>query len=201
MSKPDVEYPPGATPLDPSEIAGLIPNYITTQRELNLLERENILEATKWAIGRKHKDILNPSFAYKLHKKMFGRVWKWAGQQRRSNKNIGVMKEQIPTQLAQLFGDTNYWIEHNTFPWDEIGARFHHRLVWIHVFPNGNGRHARLMTDILLESFGQVPFSWGQKNSAAPLDGEGALRAKYVNALKSADGNGFEPLIEFVREP
>src|ERR1700679_2992821 len=103
MKKLNIEYPPGATPLDPNEIDGLIPSFITTQGELNLLERENILEATAWALNRKHEDILTVSFAYSLHKKMFNRVWKWAGQQRHSNKNIGVMKEQIATQLGQLF--------------------------------------------------------------------------------------------------
>lgn len=199
MKKLNIEYPSGATPLDANEIDGLIPDFITTQGELNLLERENILEATTWASHRKHENILSVGFAYNLHKKMFNRVWKWAGQQRISNKNIGVMKEQIATQLGLLFGDTDYWIKNKTYVWDEIGARFHHRLVSIHAFANGNGRHARLMTDILLESHDQVVFSWGQSSISGPLEAEGAIRVMYVNALKEADKNNFSMLLKFVR--
>jgi Fic-DOC domain mobile mystery protein B len=199
MSKLEIKYPPGATPLDLNETNGLIPDYITTQGELNILERENILEATNWALSRNHEDILTITFAYNLHKKMFNRVWKWAGQQRLSNKNIGVMKEQIPPQLGLLFGDTNYWIENKTYAWDEIGARFHYRLVSVHAFANGNGRHARLMTDILLECNEQNPFSWGQKSFPTPLEAEGTTRTEYITALKSADNNDFARILKFVR--
>jgi Fic-DOC domain mobile mystery protein B len=194
-----IDYPAGATPLDPNEADGLIPDYITTQAELNALERENITEATNWADRRKHSDILTATFALTLHKRMLNRVWKWAGRQRKSNKNLGVSKENISTELANLLADTRYWIENRTYGWDEIGARFHHRLVWIHVFVNGNGRHARVMTNILLSSNGQEPFSWGMKTHVGPLDVEGALRGEYISALKEADQGDYTALLRFVR--
>jgi Fic-DOC domain mobile mystery protein B len=194
-----IDYPPGATPLDPNEVEGLIPDYITTQAELNALERENILEAINWAHGRQHSGVLNATFALNLHKRMLNRVWKWAGTQRTSDKNIGVFKEQISTELVKLFGDAKYWIENNTYSWDEIGARFHHRLVSIHVFVNGNGRHARIMTNILLSSNGQEPFSWGMRTLNGALEVEGTLRDQYISALKSADQGDYDGLIRFVR--
>jgi Fic-DOC domain mobile mystery protein B len=193
------DYPPGATPLDPNEVEGLIPDYITTQGELNALERENILEASNWAHSRQHSDVLNATFALDLHKRMFNRVWKWAGTPRKSNKNIGVPTEQISTALAQLLGDAKYWIENNTYGWDDIGTRFHHRLVSIHIFVNGNGRHARIMTDILLNSGGQEAFSWGMKTFEGALEVEGALRQEYISALKRADQGEYDGLLRFVR--
>jgi Fic-DOC domain mobile mystery protein B len=172
-------------------MGGLIPDYITTQRELNELERQNVAEATTWALGRTNSNTLELAFVCDLHRRMFNRVWKWAGKTRRSNKNIGVFWEQIPTQLATLFQDLNYWIDHQTYSWDEIGARFHHRLVSIHAFPNGNGRHARLMTDIMMESNGQVPFTWGLETAAT--------RDEYIMALKKADAGDYPCLMKFLR--
>lgn len=193
------DHSPGATPLDPSELEGLIPDYITTQGELNALERENILDASISAHGRKHADILNAAFAFDLHKRMFQRVWKWAGTRRTTNKNIGVSKEEIYTELAKLFGDVKYWIDNETYSLDEIAARFHHKLVSIHPFVNGNGRHARLMTEILLTSLNREPFTWGMKSSPDALDAEGPLRDQYVSSLKQADAGDYTALLAFVR--
>jgi Fic-DOC domain mobile mystery protein B len=182
-----IDYPPGATPLNPNEAEGLIPDYITTQGELNTLERENIIEATTWAESRQHSDILTATFTLDVHRRMLNRVWKWAGKLRRSNKNIGVL------------ADTKYWIENETYGWDEIGARFHHRLVSIHVFVNGNGRHARIMTNILLSSHRKEPFSWGMRTHTGALEVGGALRDEYISALKRADQGDYDALIRFVR--
>jgi Fic-DOC domain mobile mystery protein B len=194
-----IDYPPGATPIDPNDVDGLIPDYITTQAELNALERENIMEATDWAESRQHSDILTATFTLDVHKRMLNRVWRWAGKQRTSNKNLGVFKENISTELANLLADAKYWIENKTYGWDEIGARFHHRLVSIHVFVNGNGRHARIMTNILLSSNGQEPFSWGMKTHTGALEVEGVLRDGYISALKRADQGEYGALIRFVR--
>jgi Fic-DOC domain mobile mystery protein B len=190
-------YPSGATPLDPDETAGLIPNYITTQGELNALEKGNILDALNWANRRAAKDILNASFVLELHRRMFEKVWKWAGKIRRTEKNIGVDPAQIQNQLAALLGDTKHWIESGTFSWNEIAARFHHRLVQIHAFANGNGRHARLMTDLLLASHGQPGFTWGITQDDNQLVTEGPVRDRYIHALQSADKGDIEPLISF----
>ncbi len=196
MSKLIIEYPHGATPLDPNEINGLIPDYINTQGELNALERENILDAAKWALSGKNHDCLNASFCFDLHKRMFSKVWKWAGKTRGTDKNIGAPKEQILPKLKLLFDDTDFWIKNETYQFDEIGARFHHGLVSIHAFANGNGRHARLMTEVLQTASGETPFSWGRSD----LFGSGPdVRTEYIRSLKLADKGDFSSLIQFVK--
>jgi Fic-DOC domain mobile mystery protein B len=193
-------YPPGATPLDPDEMNGLIPDYISTQAELNLLEHENILEAQSWAYKKRPKEVLAETFIRDLHLKMFKNVWRWAGKYRRSDKNIGVEWQKIPEELQKLCHDSIYWIENRTYSFDEIGARFHHRLVLIYAFPNGNGRHARFMTDLLLESHGQKAFSWGGTSvESLDLITFGEARASYLAALREADQKKFEKLLKFVR--
>jgi Fic-DOC domain mobile mystery protein B len=191
------ELAPGATPLDPNEIVGLIPRFISTQGELNFLEQENILEAMSWARKKKGRGLFTDSFLRELHKRMFKAVWKWAGQYRRSGKNIGVFPERIPEEIQKLCQDTQYWIKQSTYPWDELGARFHHRLVWIHAFPNGNGRHARLLTDLMLEAHQQEPLTWG--GARAETAGSEAVRMDYLNALSEADNRKFGRLIRFLR--
>jgi Fic-DOC domain mobile mystery protein B len=197
VSKFEIAYPSGATPLDPNELAGLVPNYITTQGDLNQLERENILAAATWALGKSNHDCMNISFCLDLHKRMFSRVWKWAGKTRLTDKNIGVPKEQIFMKLKLLFDDTEFWIQDRTFGFDEIAARFHHRLVAIHAFPNGNGRHARLMTEVIQIVNGVTQFTWG---SSDLYSSESDARKDYLAALRSADTGDYEALIEFVRK-
>ena len=199
MSKFKPTYPPGATPLDPNEIEGLIPDYITTQSELNILEQQNIIEGINWADRQKKPDVLNITFNYELHRRMFNQVWQWAGKPRTTDKNIGFHWQQIPTQLDSLFENTRYWIENKTYKWDELAIRFHHKLVSIHAFPNGNGRHARLMTDILLKSNDQKPFTWGENMYSSPIEVEGKTRKAYISALKKADQNNFIDLIKFAK--
>lgn len=139
--------------------------------------------------------MLDERFLTDLHKRMFGRVWRWAGKFRRTKRNLGVDPLRIATDLRQLLDDSRYWIEHATYPPDEICARFHHRLVYIHPFPNGHGRHARLATDLLLIALGQPRFSWGRTN----LVNSGETRRAYVAALRAADGWDIWSLLEFVR--
>lgn len=183
-----------ATPLDDEEREGLIPSYITLRRELNEAEQANILEGEDWAFARK-RSVLDERFLDTLHKRMFGNVWRWAGTHRRSNKNIGVDAYLIPQELLQLLDDTRFWIEDGTYSADEIAARFHHKLVWIHPYSNGNGRHARLATDLLLTTLGQKRFSWGSENLVNP----GETRAHYIQALRAADNHDIAPLLDFVR--
>lgn len=181
----------GATPLDPNEIDGLIPSYISTQGQLNAAEQVNIAEARVWAMGKNHDDVLSDSFIRDLHKRMFKDVWRWAGIYRKTEKNIGVDPRQVAIQVRDLCSDAAYWIQNQTYFWDEIGARFHHRLVLIHPFPNGNGRHARLATDVLMNVHRQPMFTWGGNAEEA--------RNRYLVALKAADRNQFTELLKFVR--
>lgn len=192
----DFEYPQGATRLDRNEIEGLVPTHITTRGELDRWEQDNINEALAWVDSRKPKDILNEPFMKRLHRRMFGNVWKWAGSFRQSDKNIGASWYMISSELKNLCDDVRYWIENHTFSADEIAVRFHHRLVQIHLFSNGNGRHARLMADILLEYFfHKPPFTWGRANLAET----GNDRTHYITSLKAVDRGDYELLLRFVR--
>jgi len=190
------DYPEGATPLDVDEAQGLLFSHVTRRGELDRFEQENISEAEEWAFRRKPKDILTVGFIKRVHKRMFGNVWRWAGEKRNSGKNIGVAVWQIDTGLQNLCADCAAWIEYGSYPPDEIAARFHHRLTAIHPFPNGNGRHARLMTDIVLvHLLGQPRFTWGSDN----LVSAGDCRQQYINALRAADRHDFSLLLAFVR--
>lgn len=188
------EYEPGATLIDPDEAAGLIPNHITLQRELNEYEEANIVEATEWLFSRRRGDPLDELFIHEVHRRMFQHVWTWAGENRRTDKNIGVRWFEISTHLRQLVEDVRYQIEHPTLSPEEIAAHFHHRLVAIHLFPNGNGRHSRLMADLLLNQLTGKQFDWGRGSKLSPAE----LRASYIAALRAADGGDYAPLLAFL---
>ncbi|MGH1361953.1 MAG: mobile mystery protein B [Calditrichia bacterium] len=183
-----------ATPLSEEEKDDLIPSYISSRAELNESEQANILDAELWAYNRK-RDVLDQRFLENLHKKMFDNVWKWAGKFRASERNIGVAPHLIRPELQQLLEDCNFWIANNTYSIDEITARFHHRLVLIHPFPNGNGRHARLAADLLLTHHGEERFSWGQKCLVTATE----TRQNYIAALRAADNHDLSLLLNFVR--
>jgi Fic-DOC domain mobile mystery protein B len=186
----------GNTPLSPEELADLIPN-LATKEELNEWERENILRGREWAVGDRTSpwDMVSDKYVRKLHKKMFDETWKWAGNYRHTEKNIGVSVHEILERLMALFGDTRYWIENGTYLPDEIAVRFHHRLVFIHPFPNGNGRHARLIADIIAMKLGRPAFTWGSAN----LVKDGEARTTYLEAIRAADDGDIQPLLNFAR--
>jgi Fic-DOC domain mobile mystery protein B len=187
----------GNTPLSPDEQLDLIPD-LTSKEELNEWERLNILEAYGWALDKRNLyrfDPLSESYVRQLHLRMFDQTWKWAGVYRTTEKNIGIPHYQIRDGLAALLGDTRYWLEHETFGSDEIAVRFHHRMVWIHPFANGNGRHARLMADVLVRRQGRPLFTWG----SADIVRAGNFRRSYIEALRAADKNDVGPLLLFAR--
>jgi Fic-DOC domain mobile mystery protein B len=188
-----------ATPLQPHDRQGLRQSWITSRQDLNEAEEANIAKGFAWANGRrslKPADILTTDFVRILHKQMFGDVWSWAGDFRTGDVNIGNLQaHRIPVDLPALLDDVKYWAEHRTFAPDEIAVRLHHRLVEIHPFPNGNGRHARLMADLLVQQMGGQPFSWG----SGSLKTVGELRTRYVEALRAADSNDIQMLIRFAR--
>jgi Fic-DOC domain mobile mystery protein B len=187
----------GNTPLSAEEQADLIPN-LATKEELNEWERQNILEAYVWALAannlRRNDPLVEP-YVRDLHRRMFDQTWRWAGVYRASEKNIGVPHHEIRERLAGLLGDARYWLEHETYAADEFAVRFHHRLVVIHPFANGNGRHARLMADVLVQRQGRPVFTWG----GADLGGAGDFRERYIEALQAADGNDLQRLLDFAR--
>jgi Fic-DOC domain mobile mystery protein B len=187
----------GNTPLSPDEQADLIPN-LATKEELNEFERANILVAYGWALAPRNisrQDPLTEPYLRDLHRRMFDQTWKWAGIYRTTEKSIGIAHYQIRDALGALLGDARYWLEHQTFPPDEIAVRFHHRLVSIHPFANGNGRHARLMANVLARTQDKPVFTWGGTDIVA----QGDFRHRYIDALQAADKNDIEPLLAFAR--
>lgn len=194
MSDPLEPQDDAATPLTDEERAELIPHWITLRTELNEAEQDNIVEAWEWAFARR-RNVLDQRFLKELHRRMFGRVWRWAGSFRQTGRNIGVDAYRVPADLRQLLDDCLFWIDNESYQPDEIAVRFHHRLVQIHPFPNGNGRHARMATDLLLISMGRPRFSWGRTN----LVHASQTRQQYIEALRAADGHDYRPLRDFVR--
>lgn len=191
------QEPDDATPIDPALQGDLLQTWITSRADLNEAEEENIVKGAAWGRRRRDKavDILTDDFVKALHKQMFGEVWKWAGTYRKNELNIGIAPHLIAAEMPAMLDDARYWVDHNTYPPDEIAARLHHRLTQIHAFPNGNGRHARMVADLLIERLGGQTFSWG----GGSLADVGTLRGQYVAALKAADGHDIEPLLGFVR--
>ena len=195
MSDPLFERDDDAnTPLEAEEREQLIPSYITTRAELNEAELANIADAVRW-LGSRKRDILDRDFLNTLHKRMFGDVWKWAGRYRTTPRNIGIDAYRIAVELHQVIDDAKYWVEHSTFPPDEIAVRFSHRVVAIHPYPNGNGRFSRLIADLLAIQLGQPRFTWGRVNLVDPSE----TRKEYIAALKSADAGDYDHLIIFSR--
>jgi Fic-DOC domain mobile mystery protein B len=195
----ELEYEDGQTPLSEEEKDGLLIKLITTHAELNEHEQLNIEQAVKWVIESKlnKNKILTENFIRTLHKKMFGNVWAWAGEFRKSEKNIGVKWINIGIDLKMLLDDTKFWIENQTYSPDEIAIRFKHRLVNIHCFPNGNGRHSRIMADIIIESiFKSKVFTWNHSNMVKADD----TRKNYINAIREGDKGDISQLIKFARE-
>jgi len=184
-----------STPLTEEEKQQLKAKWITTRAELNDLETKCIAQAEIWLLKNKN-DILNENFIKTLHKKMFGDVWKWAGVFRTSERNIGVAPYEIQPKLRMLLNDVKYWIENKTYSQKEIAVRFHHKLVQIHPFPNGNGRVSRLMADLLMRKFGNKKLNWGSNN----LTEISAIRKQYIEALKFADNGDYSKLLHFVDE-
>jgi Fic-DOC domain mobile mystery protein B len=195
---------PGATPIVLIGCNDLIPP-ISKREELNEWERLNILIAREWALKPRVLSRVNPTdeiYLRKLHERMFNKTWRWAGKYRSYDGiDIGCPFVEIRQLIPQLLGSVRYWIENKTYgDIDEIAVRFHHRLVWqIHAFPDGNGRHARLLADVLVAKHGRPPFTWGPTN--ANLANEGAVRNAYLDALKALDANDhdIQPLLKFAR--
>lgn len=194
----EFDYKDGQTPLDDNEKEGLKIKSITTQGELDEFEQLNIEKAVEWTIHTKLRPekILTEKFIKDLHKRMYSDVWKWAGEFRKTEKNIGIPWTKIGIELKILLDDSKYWIDNKTFPPEEIAIRFKHRIVSIHCFPNGNGRHSRMMADIIMESiFGEEIFSWHQSNMVKANE----TRKKYISSLKEADNGNYNNLIEFAK--
>ena len=183
------------TPLAPEEKRDLIPAHITYRSELNAAEQDNIARGQDWALRRRRREIVDERFILDLHRRMFGEVWRWAGRYRTSERNLGVASWDIPVEMRKLIDDARTWVAGGAYSSDEIAVRLHRRLVWIHPFANGNGRHARLVADLLVMRLGGERFTWG----SGSLYSAGELRQRYVAALRAADRHDIAALVAFAR--
>jgi Fic-DOC domain mobile mystery protein B len=190
-------HAPGATPLTAEQVKGLRNPFITTHAELNRAEQANIVRARLWA--RTARSIVMPGmlsrdFLEHLHRRMYGDVWSWAGKQRTVDTNIGVDFPKIGVELRILIDDARYWLDHGTYPPVEYAVRMHHRLVFIHPFPNGNGRLSRFYADLVLTrhfKLNRLTWGGGQLGNADPR------RMQYLEALRAADQQDYSSLIGF----
>lgn len=190
----NLEFPEGATPLDPDDAAGLIPTHIATLGQLNEWEYANVARGEAWVFASRRRKILSIEFLQMLHRQMFGDTWTWAGQIRtKETLPVGIAPERIRPELLVLLDNVQFQVDHHSWSIEEIAARFHHRLVYIHPFPNGNGRFSRTMTDLLLHRSGRERFQWG-----ANLERPGEARVHYISALQAADRNDYGPLFELL---
>jgi Fic-DOC domain mobile mystery protein B len=193
-----IEYIDGQTPLNEEEKEGLRIPSITTREELDEFEQLNIEKAIQWTFGKKLKaeQLYSEKFIKELHTRMYGDVWKWAGKYRTSEKNIGIKSYLVAVELKQLVDDALFWHENNTYDSDEMAIQFKHRLVSIHCFANGNGRHSRLMADLIIEKlYDSKVFSWGSANLVKAT----VARNNYIQAVRKADNNDIQPLIAFAK--
>ncbi|AMO21306.1 mobile mystery protein B [Flavobacterium columnare] len=193
-----IDYINGQTPLSEEEMEGLKIPSITTRKELDEFEQLNIEKAIEWTLRAKLKpeQLFSEKFIKDLHKKMYGDVWKWAGNFRNSEKNIGIKSYMVTVALKQLLDDALFWFQNNTYPQDEMAIRFKHRLVSIHCFPNGNGRHSRLIADLIVTKlYNANYFTWGKSNLVQANE----TRTNYIKALREADNQNFTPLIVFAK--
>ncbi len=193
------DAPEGATPLE--DVSGLLVDGVYTCAALNAVEAENILRAVNLHFGSKRRTAgpwLTDELIRRVHRDMFDRVWEWAGKYRSSELNIGVAAHKVREEIGKLCQDVAFWDAQTdgALPLLERGARLHHRLAWIHPFPNGNGRHARMMADIYFHVKGLPLPTW----PSAAIGASGRERKEYLQALKSADAGDFGPLVEYTRK-
>jgi Fic-DOC domain mobile mystery protein B len=190
----EFEYPEGATPLDPEDAAALIDSHVTTQGQVDELEFRNVRDGIQWAFTRAPDVILTLDFMQRLHARMFGDTWRWAGVIRQKETHpVGIAPETIRARVTELCADAEVQLEDGAWSVEEIAARFHHRLVFIHPFTNGNGRFSRAMADLVLVKNDREPFTW-----VPDLGRNGQGRERYISALRAADNKEYQPLFELL---
>jgi Fic-DOC domain mobile mystery protein B len=186
------------TALGPEEQLDLIPS-LSTRAELNEAERANIHAARVWAMRPrtlKRSDLLTDAFARELHKRMFNQTWRWAGRYRKTEKNLGWEVARITEGMRNAFDDARAWMEFSTYSLYEAAVRLHHRLVVIHPWPNGNGRHSRLIADVMIAASKGEELTWGSRGNLVAI---GDARRRYIEAIQQADAGIFEPLLAFAQ--
>jgi Fic-DOC domain mobile mystery protein B len=194
--------PADAMPLTEAERQGLL-LPVLTRAELNRAEAENITKAMSWLFLSRRRlrpeSVTDEEWLKRLHRRMYGDVWAWAGEYRTADRNPGVPYWQVRMDMRNILNDVRVWLGDTSgsrYSTDECAVRFGYRMVVVHPFANGNGRWSRLASDALSVSLGGSRFTWGR----ASLTEQGTLRRIYIAALQTADTSGdFRPLLAFAR--
>lgn len=186
----------GQTPLPPELQKGLKLKHIQNMGELDEFEEKNIAEGLVW-LKKNNENYRQYNFWEKLHKKLFGNVWSWAGKLRdhELDNPYFLLPHHIRPALKTLEDDFEYWLKKREISFNEIAARFHERIETIHPFPNGNGRFGRILVEhFCLKEKAEVP-KWGMAIKNDPK----LRREKYIDALDEARRTKkYEVLIKFM---
>ena len=195
----DLEPKKGDTLLSPEELDMLIPKHVTIRAQLDEVEQANIEEGLVWLLSQRNitaEKLFSKEFQDKLHIKMLGQVWEWAGKTRTRETNIGVMPHQIEIERKKLNDDAVFWCEATVMTPKELAITFHHKLIQIHCYPNGNGRHGRIMADLIVEKLYEMKrLDWITEDMLH----EGEARDIYIDAMKSADDNSYKLLFGLIK--
>lgn len=181
----------GRTSLTVQDLQGLKLPFVKTRAQLSAVEGPNIVsgkQATLTSRKSRVPNMLSVEYLRELHSRMFNDVWDWAAQipSTELQNEFAASVPGIRPQLSILYADAiEYWLNDKRMTPEEFAVRVHHRVVKIHPFRNGNGRHSRLLADLLLsENFGLETFTWG---GSAQLGAGDLYRQPYLEGLKAAD--------------
>lgn len=155
---------------------------------------EYVTETEAWTSAQK-SSVFDERVLKALHKKMFGHIWHWAGEFRLSQDRRGADFFLIPGELGRLTLECANWAGERAYPPDTIAVQWFFGLVRIRPFLDGNARHARLATDLLLARLGRPPFTWGMVAGLTRGDAGEA----YDSALMEAKDGNMGPLLKFAR--
>ena len=184
----------GETPIDPSKLKKSH-KWIKNRAQLAEVEAKAVgLVHAKYLHGK--PDRRRAPFTFKwmmnVNKEMFGKIWVWAGVRRKIElAGVGSKPYNIEVEVNELLGDMVVWTD-TGMPLIEQATRLHHRAVFIHPFENGNGRWARLLSNILLKQNDGAIVSWPDDNLVGCSS---AIREEYISCLKAADQGDVEPLL------
>jgi len=197
-----------STPIEPDDHQFLVPEmkHLITWADVDAEEASNIAKGRAWLIAQHFTldDLFDTLTLRTIHQRMFGKVWTWAGSVRRRETSIGIDPSQIQTQFEQLVQNFR-WRAANAdeigFSEEErreLGIRFHTEMVAIHAFVNGNGRHARLVANLVdsamgLGSLADPLYPWGARSGLPSAES----RKLYLDAIKLAGSRGeYGPLLD-----
>lgn len=166
--------------------------------DLDLLyenEALGIIRAQQYILDLDANFVFDSRLILDLHHIVFGNLYLWAGKWRNVVTNIGIDVGKIPYAIAEYADHVNYMKNAAMDREGLVNCLFytHHRYTQIHPFNNGNGRTARLITDLVANMN-------GYQNIQLYVRDAGAERENYKAALKAADQHYNDKLKSMIDE-